>query len=175
MTSVIDKYVVFNDEFHVAVCTTCQSGIAGDVCRHFARNHKETWKQHSKQLKARVKEWKLAKEEDVRAAYPDAFEVRDPVPRITVHNGWCCDEEECLELSTDDVTMSQHCRVAHRWKAHHRKMWSACQLQSLFPRPHLRHRMPCSYSADNQVFYGGSGRVIVSKKRTRHWGTRPPH
>jgi hypothetical protein len=38
----MDRYLRFNDEFSIAACTTCKSGVEGDIARHFARHHSET-------------------------------------------------------------------------------------------------------------------------------------
>jgi hypothetical protein len=112
--------------------------VAGNVVRHFAENHKETWKLHRKELKAHIMAMSLARKEDVLAIYPEPYDVREPVAGIAVLDGWSCDQDGCLHISTDDVTLSQHCRVAHGWKTEKGKMWSSCRLQSLFPRPNLK-------------------------------------
>ena len=134
----MEKYASFNEEFQVAVCHTCQSGVAGNVLRHFSEKHKETWKLYRKELKAHISLMSLAKKEDVLGMYPEPFHVHKPVAGIAVFQGWKCDYDQCLHFSTDDVTLSQHCRLAHVWKAEKGKMWSSCMLQSLFPRPNLK-------------------------------------
>jgi hypothetical protein len=83
----MDKYVVVNEEFRLAVCTTCESGIWGNVSRHFADNHKDTWKGSRKELKQHIKLMQLAKKEDGFMNYHDPYEVREAVAGINVHEG----------------------------------------------------------------------------------------
>jgi Orsellinic acid/F9775 biosynthesis cluster protein D len=109
MINWMDEYVFVNDEFDVAVCTSCQFGIWGDVAHHFADNHKETWKDHRQELRRHIKRMTLMKKEDAFVNYLEAYQVREPVPCITVLEAWARDEGECLGLSINEVTMSQHC------------------------------------------------------------------
>ena len=50
----MDKFVLFNDEFQLAVCTACKSGIGGDMLRHFATHHEDIWKSYQKALRNHI-------------------------------------------------------------------------------------------------------------------------
>lgn len=138
-SNTMDQYLVYNTEFQVAICTSCEYAVCGDVARHFKDNHKETWKAYRKELKAHVKAMALATRSQVLNAYPEAYEARGPVPGIAVQDGWVCMEDECSHLSINDSTMSQHCRVEHGWDTRQGgNMWTECRVQSLFGRPYVK-------------------------------------
>jgi Orsellinic acid/F9775 biosynthesis cluster protein D len=136
----MDEHLFFNHEFAIAICTACQSGVEGDVARHFARNHKETWSTHRKELREHIMEMNLSKKEDILNMYPEPDIVRGVLPGIAVEEGWRCKGIDCTHLSMNEKNMRRHCREVHSWKAEEaeEKMWFSCRLQSLFQRPHLR-------------------------------------
>jgi hypothetical protein len=140
----MEKYISINEEFELAVCGECESGIRGDIVRHFTRNHQATWKAHGKQLKSYIKDLRL----NIPTLYPHPSTVREPVPGIAIHDGWICAHPSCTHLSINKRTIQQHCQEAHDWtmeeEAEH---YYSCRLQSLFPRPHLRQVLHYSYSA----------------------------
>jgi hypothetical protein len=135
----MDTLVFVNQEFKTAICVACECGISGDVFRHFADNHKETWKAHRKEIKAHVKTFELETREEVFAKYPPADEIREIVPGIAIHEGLACDKDECLYLTVNEEAMCQHSRLAHGWSVGEgSKNWSGCRLQTLFTRPFIR-------------------------------------
>lgn len=132
----MDKLVFVNEEFQVAVCTACMSGVWGDVLRHFADHHKETWKKCKKQLKEHVRGMKLASRDDVLATTTEAHEVREPVMRIALHDGWSCEEDGCLFLSTSKDAMRNHGGEVHVNTRIH--TLGCCRLQTIFGRRYVR-------------------------------------
>jgi Orsellinic acid/F9775 biosynthesis cluster protein D len=101
-TNPMDNLVFVSEEFHVAVCKACESGVWGDVKRHFADHHKETWKKHQKELKSHIGGRDFADREYVLANSLEAWETREAVHGIAVLDGWCCEVENCSYLSISE-------------------------------------------------------------------------
>jgi hypothetical protein len=76
----------------------------GKCSPSLADNHKEVWKAHRKELKGHINLMQLPKKEDVFINYPESYEPRDVVAGITVHEGWACEEDEGMNLSTDLIS-----------------------------------------------------------------------
>jgi Orsellinic acid/F9775 biosynthesis cluster protein D len=146
----MEKYIFINEEFALGVCRVCESGIRGDIIRHFTRNHGTTWKAHGKELKSYIKTLDCADFREISTLYPDASTVREPVPGIAIYDGWICAYQSCTHLSINKDTMRQHCKEAHDWtleeEAEH---YYSCRLQTLFPRPNLREGVHYSRLAYN--------------------------
>jgi hypothetical protein len=147
----MDDYVLFNKEFKLAICRVCETGVWGDVLRHFSNRHKETWRSHKKELKAHITSFKLTTGGDMMTdCYPTAYEIREPIWGIAVLDGWSCTADGCAHLSVSETCIRQHCREGHdRTVEGGEKMWVECRLQSLFGRPHLRSYYFSSSLADN--------------------------
>jgi Orsellinic acid/F9775 biosynthesis cluster protein D len=136
----MDNIVFVNEEFQLAVCKACQSGVHGDVARHFADHHKDTWKQHRTELKAHIRSMTLADRQTVLANSPPAWETREPIRSIAVLNGFCCEAvEDCSVLSISKKEIRRHCREDHgRTVEKGSTLWSECRVQSFFGRPYIR-------------------------------------
>jgi hypothetical protein len=144
----MEKYIFINEEFALGVCGVCESGIKGDIIRHFTRNHQPTWKAHGKELKSYIQD--LGCGDVLSTPYPDPSTVREPIPGIAVYDGWICAYRSCTHLSVNKDTMRKHCQAAHDWtQEEEAEHYYSCRLQSLFPRPNLREGVHYSRLAYN--------------------------
>jgi hypothetical protein len=136
----MDNIVFVNKEFQLAVCIACRSGVWGDVTRHFVDHHKETWKQHRKELKAHIKNMSLADRQTVLANSPPPWESREAIPGVAVLDGFSCEaEEDCSFLSISKKEIRRHCREDHgRTVETGSTLWYECRVQSFFGRPYVR-------------------------------------
>jgi Orsellinic acid/F9775 biosynthesis cluster protein D len=86
--ALMERYLRYNDEFHLAICQACRVGLpANNVLRHIRMHHSSTWTLHKKLLKTYVKALNLISLEELATIQPDG--IRDPIPGINVTSGWC--------------------------------------------------------------------------------------
>jgi len=133
----MDHHLIYNGEFKLTICRTCQVGLpSGNILRHLRMHHQETWRAHKRVLEKHVKKLDLASLQDLIDAQPD--EVREPIQGIKIVAGWCCSEESCRVASISEQYLRKHAQKLHGWTANTEKIWFECQLQTLLGNPYIR-------------------------------------
>jgi Orsellinic acid/F9775 biosynthesis cluster protein D len=136
--ALMERYLRYNDEFHLAICQACRVGLpANNVLRHIRMHHSSTWTLHKKLLKTYVKALNLISLEELATIQPDG--IRDPIPGINVTSGWCCDgDDNCMVAGASEKYLRQHAQKVHGWTAQKEKCWFACELQTLLGHPYIK-------------------------------------
>ena len=133
----MDRYLIYNAEFKLMICRTCQVGLpSGNILRHIRMHHQETWKAHKPALKTHVENLDLAPLQSLTDAQPDG--VREPIEGIKIVGGWCCSEESCQVAGISEQYVRKHAQKLHGWKATTEKIWFGCQLQTLLGNPYIK-------------------------------------
>jgi len=136
MTTKMEEYIRYNEEFGLAICKSCQAGISSsDPARHFRRNHPETWKKHRKPLLIFLHGMTLTPTEQLME--PTSW--RKPIDGLKVNSGWGCGEDGCKYYATSKKRIENHCRETHGTDAFQRKQWFQCHMQTLLGNPQIKY------------------------------------
>jgi len=134
----MQRYIQFNSEFGLAICVQCRTGIPkGYLMHHFHSHHKPTRKEHQKVLTEFLVLLSPC-EETTDLKYPE--EVREPMDRLEIRDGWACREAGCSVCGTSEEYVQKHCRHVHGvTAAQGKKEWYPCQIQTLLGHPHIQY------------------------------------
>jgi len=130
------SYILYNEEFKLAICRTCKVGLPSEnVIRHMRHFHRESWKEHGKEIKQHIDSLILTP----RANLVKPEEIREPINGIEVKIGWYCGVEGCSVARVSEKYLKDHCRREHGWSVAKEKTWFTCHLQTLLGHPYIKY------------------------------------
>jgi hypothetical protein len=130
MTTVaMDQYVTYNAEYQVLICRQHGYCIPPEgITRHLRRFHGAIALQTRQAIIDYSKTLDLLTPEEV--ATPT--EIQQPVSGLRTIAGFRCHYDGCTELRSTEVSIKQHCRETHEWKATVGELWSKQDFQTFF-------------------------------------------
>jgi len=125
----MNEHVTYNTEYKILICHQHKYGIPPDgILRHFRDFHKAIPFATRKAIGDYSKTLDLATLDQVTT--PEG--AVEPVPGLTVINGFRCQYTDCSELRSTITSMKQHCWEAHKWTSATGGMWINQAFQTLF-------------------------------------------
>lgn len=115
LTIMLDKYIIYNQQFEIAICQICKAGITDGIQLHFQRNH--------------ILDISLEIRQKI-TAYVGGLIVRpvhnvsipsheiEAIEGIKVIQGFKCTAGfGCHKLQGTAGSIEKHCRMVHDWNS----------------------------------------------------------
>ena len=125
----MEPYTIFNEEYQVLICR--QHGFAispNGIARHFRDEHDG--------ISLETRQSLVTYSNTLTLLDPNIVAIPDHlVPAIyglSVISGFQCNYEGCKELRSTSKSMSQHCKVNHKWMLSHGIRWTEQTFQTFF-------------------------------------------
>lgn len=103
-----DTLIAYLEEYGVAICKKCQFAIQPSALPSHLLRH-QIYRQERRELLQRLSKLKLPEPDNV----PPPGSNSDPLPHLTVHQGFKCERLGCEHACVSSKRMSQHWSEQH--------------------------------------------------------------
>jgi hypothetical protein len=130
----MDAYVIYNEMYKVLICCQHHYAISPDFINgHFRKFHNSV----PLEIRQRITEYasKLDLLEPKKVTVPTQM---TPIKGLTIHDGFKCIYNSCMELKGTVQSMRKHCHT-HGWVISDGIQWSEQKLQTFFTSINIKY------------------------------------
>ena len=153
----LNENILYNNDYQIAICVSCEKGLADDAWQHFKRKHKDISLATRRIIVHQVQNLPRLPVEKVR----NPMEEADAIEGIEIIPGFkCIANETCNEVCGKLGSIQEHCRDKHGWTKKLRKtfifrsahyiacQWVSQKVQTIFAEPNVKF-FPVRESSSN--------------------------